>query len=107
MSKNKIFNLVLLSLILIFFYLMYGLYGIYDIKKNKNLLFLSKKNFEFHKRYSKKLHHLRDTNRWGKNDNEYLFSFITQNKNPIRTILFQGDSWIESISEINSSKKFP
>ena len=105
MSKNKIFNLVLLSLILIFFYLMYGLYGIYDIKKNKNLLFLSKKNFEFHKRYSKKLHHLRDTNRWGKNDNEYLFSFITQNKNPIRTILFQGDSWIESISEINSSKK--
>ena len=48
--------------------------------------------------------------RWGKKNNEYLFSILNQSGNKNKKILFQGDSWIESISEIESSlgllKKF-
>ena len=57
---------------------------------------------------AEKIHHLRDANRWGLKKNEYLFSTINENEK--KTILFQGDSWIESISEIDNSfsllKKF-
>ena len=103
-KKNKIFKLLLSFVILIIFYLIYGLFGIYDLKINNNLLFLSKDNFEFHKKYSKELHHIRDSNRWGAEKNDYLFSIINQNKSSSVTVLLQGDSWIESISEIKSSK---
>ena len=46
------------------------------------------------------MHHLRDSNRWGETENSYLFSVINFNNTNSKTILFQGDSWIESISEI-------
>lgn len=100
--KNTIFTSLITLIILLFAYLLIGIWGIFEIKKNSKLLFSNKENYLFHKKYSEKIHHLRDVDRWGVKKNEYLFSEI--NNNGIKTILFQGDSWIESISEIKTSK---
>lgn len=86
-------------------YVLLGFWGIIEINKNKRFLFKSQANLEFHKKYSNQMHHLRDTNRWGDKKNGYLFSTIKEGFNKDNTILLQGDSWIESISEINSSTK--
>ena len=106
--KKTIFSSLIILIIFTIIYFLLGIWGIFEIKKNSDFLFRNQENFQFHKKYSEKIHHLRDANRWGVKKNEYLFSTI--NKNEKKTILFQGDSWIESISEIESSlgllKKF-
>ena len=70
-NKNKTFYIFLSFILIIIFYAIYGLYGVYDINKNNALLFNKKKDYIFHKKYSKKLHHLRDSNRWGEFQNDY------------------------------------
>ncbi len=108
--KNKFFSILIGIFVIFFFYLTLGIWGIFEIQNHEKLLFKSKKNLEFHIKYSNKLHHLRDVNRWGENNKNYLYSLINFNNKNSKTILFQGDSWIESISEINNSndtlKKF-
>ena len=79
-------------------YIIIGIWGIYDINKNSKNLFKSKENLIFHKEYSKKLHHLRDSGKL-KNKNDYLFSIIHNEKNFKTTLLIQGDSWAEQISQ--------
>lgn len=103
MRRSTILNLLLFFFTLVIIYLIFGIYGIYDIKKNNHLLFFSNDTYKFHKKYSQKLHHLRDSNRWGNNPNNYLFSVINLEENLNETLLLQGDSWIESISEIKES----
>ena len=102
--KKVIFSSLLLIIIFISSYMIVGLWGLFEIKKNFQYLFNNKSSFLFHKEYSDKIHHLRDVNRWGKNQNEYLFSIIYKSENKNKTLLIQGDSWVESISEINSSE---
>ena len=102
--KKKIFSIIISIIIFSFTYFLFGLWGISEINKNYENLFKTKKNLLFHKKYSKKLHHLRDSNRWGKEDNDYLFSTINQDKNFDKTLLIQGDSWAEQISESLPSK---
>ena len=101
--KNKIFYLILISFVILLTYLTFGIWGLYEIRKNDALLFDEKEDLKFHKKYSNEIHHLRDSNRWSSKKNEYLDSTVNHNKNYKKTILFQGDSWIESISEIKSS----
>ena len=103
--KKVIFKLILFFLLFSLTYFLFGLWGLIEISKNKNLLFKSKENFIFHRNYSNKIHHLRDANRWGDKENGYLFSIINENNKKGKIILFQGDSWIESISEIKQSEK--
>ena len=70
--------------------------------------FKSKENYLFHKKYSSKLHHIRDEssleitiNRSGVED--LLFTKIyTGGK---ETILFQGDSWINQIETVKNKKQ--
>ncbi len=106
--KKTIFTSLIILIIFTIIYFLLGILGIFEIKKNSDFLFRNQENFLFHKKYSEKIHHLRDANRWGLKKNEYLFSIINENEK--KTILFQGDSWIESISEIENSlnllKKF-
>lgn len=102
--KKIIFRLLLVILVFSVFYLSFGLWGIIEINKNNKYLFKNNENLFFHKKYSDEIHHLRDANRWGAVRNEYLFSIINKEESPKKTILFQGDSWIESISEIKSSE---
>ena len=103
--KKIVFKSILFFLLFLLTYFLFGLWGLIEISKNKNLLFKSKANFIFHKNYSNKIHHLRDANRWGDKENSYLFSIINKSRTNRKTILFQGDSWIESISEIKQSEK--
>ena len=103
--KKVVFKSILFFLLFSLTYFLFGLWGLIEISKNKNLLFKSEKNLIFHKNYSNKIHHLRDANRWGNEKNGYLFSIINENIKNKKKILFQGDSWIESISEIKQSEK--
>ena len=103
--KNKIFTLIISIFVISLIYVLVGFWGIIEINKNKKFLFKSQVNLEFHKKYSNQMHHLRDANRWGHKKNGYLFSTINDSFEKDNTILLQGDSWIESISEIDSSNK--
>jgi len=106
MGRIKIFTSILTLLVLVVCYLIMGLWGLIEIKNNKDLIFSSKSNLEFHKKYSDQIHHLRDVNSWGVEQNDYLFSLIHLGKQKSKTILFQGDSWIEDISRSKLSKDF-
>ena len=103
--NRKIFSLIISLFFALVTYILFGIWGIFEIKKNENFLFKSKKELEFHKKYSEKMHHLRDVDRWGKIENDFLFSKVFSKNDKNKTILFQGDSWVESISEITKSNK--
>jgi len=96
--KKFIYYIITIIITLIPIYIIIGIWGIYDINKNSKNLFKSKENLIFHKEYSKKLHHLRDSGKL-KNKNDYLFSIIHNEKNFKTTLLIQGDSWAEQISQ--------
>lgn len=102
--KNKIFTSITLAIIFLFFYLLFGIWGVFQIIKNDKILFNSRDKLNFHRKYSEKIHHLRDVNSWSKK-NEYLFSIVGYDKDYFNTVLLQGDSWIESISKIPDSEK--
>jgi len=104
--KEKVFYLLSIFLVTVTTYLILGIWGLFEIKNNDILLFKNKIDLDFHKKYSNKVHHLRDVNKWGKKENEYLFSEISFNDKFSKTILLQGDSWIEDISNISTSEKF-
>ena len=101
MSRIKIFTSILTLLVLVICYLIMGLWGLIEIKNNKDLIFSSQSNLEFHKKYSDQIHHLRGNNwlhekqniLWNKED--YLFSTISEFKTDKDNYLIQGDSWAE------------
>jgi len=103
--KKNIFVSLIAFFIFVIIYLFFGVWGIFEINKHERFLFKSDNKLKFHKKYSQKIHHLRDVDRWGKNTNEYLFSILNQSGSQNKKVLFQGDSWIESISEIKNSEK--
>ena len=103
--KKRIFVIILSFLLFIFLYLIFGLWGLVEINRYNDFVFKNKEDLNFHKNYSDKMHHLRDVNKWvGKN--EYLYSKIYFNKKSAKTILLQGDSWIEDISKNEISNNF-
>ena len=65
--------------------------------------FKSLENLNFHKKYSKKIHHLRDEPQlnalWKKAKVEdLLFTTINKLEDKEMIVLFQGDSWMEMIN---------
>ena len=74
--KRKILKLLTFCLFFLIIYVSFGIFGIFQVNKNNNFLFTTKERLEFHKKYSNKMHHLRDSNRWGETENSYLFSVI-------------------------------
>lgn len=105
---KKFFFYILSSfLIILITYFFLAIYTYLDFQKNKKFLFKEKDLLEFHIKYSEKIHHLRDVNRWGIKPNNYLFTeFIDENENDRNKnlIMIQGDSWIEQMLEYNKSK---
>ena len=100
-----------------FYALVIGLIIVYSVVFIKTIVnfdeefkyaFKSKENYLFHKEYSNKLHHIRDEsslemtiNKSGVQD--LLFTKIyTGGK---KTILFQGDSWINQIETLKNKKQ--
>ena len=99
-SFLKITLSVLLSIL--FFYLLYSVKTYFTYHEKAPYLFNDLENLRFHKKYSKIIHHLRDSDgRWdikGKPEN-YLFSTINKFSADKKNILLQGDSWIEQLSD--------
>tara|TARA_Y100000590_G_scaffold263992_1_gene296559 strand:- start:1263 stop:2438 length:1176 start_codon:yes stop_codon:yes gene_type:complete len=106
MKKN--FLLLFFSIIfsLIFIYLLSYGYIYLNLDKNISYKFSSIKTLNFHKNYSSKIHHLRWINEKDfknkYNQNEYLFSIFNSFKKDQKNILFQGDSWAENLSSLDS-----
>ena len=101
--KNKIFIFFSFFLFSFFVYFLFGILAFLELNKNEGNLFKDKENLIFHQKYSKQIHHLRDSNRWGEQKNDYLFTIIDDHQSS-DLILLQGDSWI--LGE-NSAAAFP
>ena len=101
--KKKFFTIILSIFVIVISYTIIGFWGLFDIKNYNDFLFSDKKNLDFHKYYSDKMHHLRNVNMW--DEKEYLFSTSIKT-NFGKTMLFQGDSWIEDISKNELAKEF-
>ncbi len=101
MTKKNILTLLASVSLTLFFLYSFFFIKIYNEKlENVPYLFKSLSTLEFHEKYSKKLHHLRDTNgRWDFSDSveNYLFTTINKFSDNKKNVLFQGDSWIEGI----------
>ena len=93
-------------MVILISYLIIGIWGLIEIKTNDVLLFKNKIDLKFHQKYSDKVHHLRDVNKWENKKNEYLFTQVSFDKNFSKNILLQGDSWIEDISNNENSRQF-
>ena len=110
MNKKNFLTLLISTFFSIFFLYVIFFFKIYYEKlENVPYLFKSMEKLEFHEKYSKKLHHLRDTHgRWDFNDNveNYLFTTIKKFSKDGNNVLFQGDSWIEGIHLNKESLKF-
>ena len=108
-KKNFLTILVSTSLSIVICYFLFFLH-IYNEELHKHpFLFKSIDTLNFNKNYYDKLHHLREIDgRWeveGK-PQIYLFSTIKKFSNGSKNVLFQGDSWIQQINEINYENSY-
>ena len=108
MKKNLflIFISIFISLFLIYILIFIKI----SIENNhqSEYLFKSNNSLNFHKKYSKILNHLRNSNQdWDFDGNEknFLYSIIGNFDKTNKEILLQGDSWIEQINLEKESLK--
>ena len=108
--KNFFLSISSSILAFLFLYLLLFIYTFNNLEEEFRYVFKNKENLEFHKKYSKKLHHLRDESSLSeilvrpKKEN-LLFDEITRLKKNKLVVLFQGDSWMEQITKTPSSIK--
>jgi len=107
MKKNLITLIVstFLSFLLLYFLIFIKIY-FKEHEKLRPTLFKSVEGVNFHKKYAKKMHHIRG-NHWEVKNNltNMLFSTINEFSINNKNILFQGDSWIEQINEYKKSEQ--
>ena len=101
--KNLIFKIIVFFLVTIFVYIVIFLYTLLNLDKKHPSHFKSLEQISFHKKYSSKIHHIRDQyalNYFFKKDeiNDLLFSNINEIDKKDFTVLLQGDSWIDQIT---------
>ena len=109
MKKNLI---TVITSTVIAFLLLYFLIFLKVYFKNheefRPFLFQEMESLNFHKKYSKKMHHIRVIDFYTPNNLEnFLFSTINDFSSHNKNILLQGDSWMEQINlqYKNSEKK--
>ena len=106
-AKKNLFTILISTFlsILVLYFLYFAKIHFEHHEKVTNL-FKTVDKLNFHRNYSKKLHHLRDSDgRWEiKNKPEnYLFSTVNEFTNNSKNILLLGDSWVEQITSNNES----
>lgn len=109
MKKNLITVIVstVISFLLLYFLIFLKVY-FKNHEEFRPFLFKDIESLNFHKKYSKKMHHIRDIQFETPNNlKEFLFSTINDFSSHNKNILFQGDSWMERINlqYKNSEKK--
>ena len=95
----------LISIILI--YTVLFIYTFFNFDKDFKYTFKSSENLNFHQKYSKKLHHIRDEitlNLLFKKPKvqDLLFTTINNIEDKDVIVLFQGDSWMEQLTHSNA-----
>ena len=88
---------------IILIYIVLFIYTFFNFDKNFGYTFKSSENLNFHQKYSKKLHHIRDEitlNLLFKKPKveDLLFTTINNIEDKEVIILFQGDSWMEQLT---------
>ena len=101
MRKNilLLFFSTIISIILLYLFLI--VYTFYSLEIGIPHKFHSNEIINFHKKYSSKIHHIRlDERNFKKNfeKTEYLYSIINEFGFEKKNILFQGDSWVEQLT---------
>ena len=90
-------------MVTIFVYTVIFFYTLLNLDRKHPTHFKSLAQINFHKKYSNKIHHIRDQHAldyFFKKDeiNDLIFSNININDKKNLTILIQGDSWIDQIT---------
>ena len=106
-AKKNLFTILISTFlsILVLYFLYFAKIHFEHHEKVTNL-FKTVDKLNFHRNYSNKLHHLRDSDgRWEiKNKPEnYLFSTVNAFTNNSKNILLLGDSWVEQITSNKAS----
>ena len=91
----------LTSIILI--YIVLFIYTFFNFDKDFGYTFKSSENLNFHQKYSKKLHHIRDEIALDllfkkPKVEDLLFTTINNIEDKEVIVLFQGDSWMEQLT---------
>ena len=87
--KEKVFYLLSVFLVTVTTYLILGIWGLFEIKNNDILLFKNKIDLDFHKKYSNKVHHLRDVINGGKRKMNIFFLKLVLMKNSQRLFYYK------------------
>ena len=113
--NDLIFKIVTFFLVTICIYILIFFYTLLNLEKQHPTHFKSLEQISFHKKYSSKIHHIRDQhslNYFFKKAeiNDLLFSTINVIDKKDFIVLLQGDSWIDQITfakdgNFNSLKK--
>ena len=101
--KNLTFKIIAFFLVTIFVYIVIFFYTLLSLDRKHPTHFKSLEQINFHKKYSSKIHHIRDQHAldyFFKKDEikDLLFSNINEVDNKNFTVLLQGDSWIDQIT---------
>ena len=91
----------LISIILI--YTVLFIYTFFNFDKEFEYTFKTSENLNFHQKYSKKIHHIREENAldllFKKPEvKDLLFTTINNIEDKEIIVLFQGDSWMEQLT---------
>jgi hypothetical protein len=101
---NFIRSLLIKSFFTIFFvYVFLFVYTFFNYENEFKDTFKSLENLNFHEKYSKKIHHIREENSLKRifkeaNVNDLLYTTVNSLKNKKNIVLFQGDSWFQGIT---------
>jgi len=112
--KKALFYLLTFLITLFFAYILifFFYYISIDEEFKNSSLFKDKKQLYFYKKYSETLNHIRLPNRRAKNiisqsTNIHEMIYTTTNKsNNTYTVLLQGDSWIQQISDFSENSNY-
>jgi len=112
--KKALFYLLTFLITLFFAYILtfFFYYISIDEEFKNSSLFKDKKQLYFYKKYSETLNHIRLPNRRAKNIisqstnlHEMIYT-ITNKSNNTYTVLLQGDSWIQQISDFSENSNY-
>ena len=109
--KKVLFKLLSFFVVLLLVYIILFFFTFLNLNSKLVGHFKFVEQVNFHKKYSSKLHHIRDQfalNLFYKKDDveDLLFTRLNRPKTKKLTILIQGDSYIDQIS-FSSDKNFP
>jgi len=102
--KNSYLVIVSCFVSIFLLYALLFIYTFFNFNSEFKYTFKSLENLNFHEKYSKKIHHIREVSHLRKlhrkpKVEDLLFTTINEIKNKKKIILFQGDSWMEQLSD--------